>query len=196
MIPQTFVLIGRSGCGKGTQARLLNEYLQQKDAAIPIYYLETGKRFRDFIAQDGYTNTLARDIMKSGRRQPDFLAVWMWSHHFVEDLKGNEHLVIDGTPRSLSEAQVLDNAFTFYQRQQPKIVYINVSRDWSEKHLMARGRADDVTDDIKARLDWYDRDVQPAVDFFKQNNQYHFVDVNGEQPIVDVHKEIIEKIGL
>jgi adenylate kinase len=196
MSPHTFVFIGRSGCGKGTQAKLLIEELGQKDAEHPVYYLETGKRFRDFIAQEGYTNDLARVTMNAGRRQPDFLAIWMWSHHFVEDLKGTEHLVIDGTPRSLQEAQVLDNAFTFYNRAPVTIIHLNVSRGWSEKHLLARGRTDDSKDDIKARLDWYEKDVEPAVEFFRKHDRFHFIEVNGEQPIEVVQQEIINTIGL
>lgn len=196
MIPQTYIFIGRSGCGKGTQATLLDEKLKKVDSTIPIYHLETGQRFREFIAQTGLTNSLSLEIMKSGARQPDFLAIWMWSHHFVEDLKGNEHLVIDGTPRSLDEAKVLSNALTFYKRDRPVIIHPNVSREWSEKHMLARGRADDIIGDIKKRLDWYEKDVQPAVEYFRNKSQYEFVEVNGEQTIEEVHNEITEKLGL
>jgi len=192
----TFVFIGRSGCGKGTQAKLLDQVIKDQDPNTPIYHLETGQKFRDFIAEDGYTNELSRAVMKSGKRQPDFLAVWMWSHLFIENLKGNEHIVIDGTPRSIAEAHTLDNAFTFYKREMPHVVHLNVSREWSEKHLLARGRADDMKDDIKHRLDWYDRDVQPAVDYFRENPNYHFIEINGEQSIEAVHQELVKKAGL
>jgi adenylate kinase family enzyme len=194
MSPQTFVFIGRSGCGKGTQAKLLDDYLRLKDTDNPIYHLETGQAFRAFIAENGYTNNLAKDIMLSGHRQPDFLAVWMWSHHFVKDLKGPEHLIIDGTPRSLNEAKILEGAFSFYGRGAVHIIYINVSRKWSEKHLLARGRADDMTDDIKHRLDWYENDVVPAVEYMRGHDAFTFVEVNGEQDIEKVHEEILQKI--
>jgi adenylate kinase family enzyme len=126
--------------------------------------------------------------MKSGKLQPEFLAIWMWSHHFIEDLKENEHIVIDGTPRALNEAKVLDNALAFYKREKPIIIFINVSRDWSKRHLLARGRTDDVTDDIEARLNWYETDVQPAVEFFRAHPMYDFVSINGEQTIEEVHQ--------
>ncbi len=194
MTPQTYIFIGRSGCGKGTQVELLKKDISAKDPATPLYHFETGKRFRDFIAADGYTNNLARAIMKSGKRQPDFLAIWMWSHHFIEDLKGGEHIVLDGLARSLNEAKILENAFEFYQRENPIVVFINVSRGWSEKRLLARGRADDVTADIKERLDWYERDVIPAVEYFRTHPKMKFIEVNGEQSVEDVHKELLAKI--
>jgi adenylate kinase len=134
--------------------------------------------------------------MVSGQRQPDFLAVWMWSHHFIEDLRGDEHLIIDGTPRSLDEAKILNNAMSFYKRVQPKVIHIAVSRAWSEKHLLARGRADDIKADIKTRLDWYERDVVPALEYYRTNPNYQFVEVNGEQSIEDVQKEILAKAGV
>ncbi len=196
MNPQTFIFIGRSGCGKGTQAKLLDKRLKEQDPALSLYHLETGQRFREFIACEGYTNDLAREIMKDGRRQPDFLAVWMWSHYFVDNLKKNDFLIVDGTPRSLNEAKILDNAMEFYGRRQPKVIHLKVSRAWSEKHLLARGRADDVHDDIKQRLDWYERDVEPAVEYYRTNADYNFIEINGEQSIEAVEKEMIMKAGV
>ncbi len=47
---------------------------------------------------------------------------------------------------------------------------------------------------IKKRLDWFDTDVQPVIDWFKSNDFYNFLDINGEQTIEEVHQEIMEKI--
>ena len=63
MSPRTCLIIGRSGAGKGTQARLLNEYIKKIDKeGLPLFYVETGPRFREFIAREGYTNALAKEI--------------------------------------------------------------------------------------------------------------------------------------
>src|SRR4051812_13328117 len=102
MSPQTFILIGRSGCGKGTQAKLLQEHIEKHDESKrSIYYLETGSNFREFFKGKTYSNQLAREIYEKDDRQPDFLAIWMWSNFFIKDLKGDEHLISDGTSRSL-----------------------------------------------------------------------------------------------
>lgn len=195
MTPHTFVFIGRSGCGKGTQVENLLTYLKEKDAESPIFYVETGQRFRDFIATPGYTNTLAQNIQKYGGLQPSFLAVWMWANIFIEKLQPEQHLVIDGTPRKLGEAIIFTDAMKFYSRR-PTIVYLNVSREWSETRLKERHRVDDVTDSIQKRLDWFDTDVVPVIEYFKTNKEVNFLDINGEQTIEEVWRELLEKTGL
>lgn len=194
MDPQTFVFIGRSGCGKGTQAEILKNTLAQKDPDTEIMYLETGANFRKFISGDKYSNILANAIAKTGDRQPDFLAVWMWSHILVDNIVEKQHIIFDGISRSLSEAMTFGTAMDFYDRK-PYIIHINVSRKWAENKLLARKRADDNTFEIEKRLDWFDKDVLPAIEYFNINTKYNFLDINGEQSIEDVHKEILEKIG-
>jgi len=192
---KTFIFIGRSGCGKGTQAKLLIEYLEKIHTADKIFYLQTGQHFRDFVAKDGFANKMANEIAQEGGRQPDFLAVWIWSNSFLENVKNKEHLVIDGTPRSLNEARILDTAIKFYKRKKPVVIYMEVSRQWSEERLLARGRADDLEiEDIRKRLDWFEDDVMPAVEFYRNNSDYNLLDINGEQTIEEVHNEIMEKV--
>jgi adenylate kinase family enzyme len=193
---QTFIFIGRSGCGKGTQAELLKKYVEEHDTEKrSIYYLETGERFRDFLSKDGYSNKLAREIAENSELQPSFLAVWMWSNNFLENLNGEEHIFIDGTPRTLPETYILETALNFYKRGRAKVVYINVSREESEKRLLARGRKDDKkSGDIEKRLNWFDNDVVPAVVYLSKNENYDFFDIDGEQSVEDVHKELISKV--
>ena len=62
--PQTFVFIGRSGCGKGTQAKLLIEELKKNDPAHEVMYIETGARIREFIADNaGFTRDIVKEIL-------------------------------------------------------------------------------------------------------------------------------------
>jgi adenylate kinase len=196
MIPQTFILMGRSGSGKGTQAKLLEAYIKKEDAEKhPFFYVETGARFRHFIEGDKWSNKLAAEFYRDGKRQPDFLAIWVWAHVLLENMTGREHLIIDGTPRSVEEAYVLDTAMKFYQRVKPWVIHINVSRAWCMEKLLARSRIDDKTpEDINKRLDWFDRDVAPAFPFFRDNEGYHFLEVNGEQTIEKVHQDIIDAV--
>ncbi|MCC7004318.1 nucleoside monophosphate kinase [Candidatus Nomurabacteria bacterium] len=190
---KTFIFIGPSGCGKGTQAKLIIDYLKKNDSA-PVYYLESGENFRNFIKGDSYSSKLSAEIYKKDILQPEFLAVWIWSHLLIENLKGDEHLVLDGTPRKLDEAQVLDSAMKFYDRKEVYCVFLNVSRNWSKERLLARGRMDDGKTDIEKRLDWYETDVVPAINFFRDNPKYKFVEVNGEQTIEKVHEDIVKAV--
>jgi adenylate kinase len=193
---KTFIFIGRSGCGKGTQVKLLMEDLKKGNTEEEIFYLQTGQHFRDFVKSEGFANKMAKKIMDEGGRQPDFLAVWIWSNAFLENVKNKEHLIIDGTPRSLNEARTLDTAIRFLRRLNPFVVYIDVSRQWSEERLLERGRDDDLDiEEIRKRLDWFEDDVLPAVSFYRDNEDYNFIYVNGEQTIEEVNKEMMKKIN-
>ncbi len=190
---QTFIFIGRSGCGKGTQAALLMERLRAA-SDTDIFYLETGQKFRNFVKEPNYTAGLAYEIMKTGERQPDFLAAHIWSHLLIESFNGRQHIVIDGTPRSKDEAVMLDTAMRFYKREKPFIVYMNVSNEWSRARLGERARADDKSaGEVEKRLSWFDRDVMPAVEWYRNNRDYRFIEINGEQTIEEVANEIISK---
>ncbi len=196
MNPKTFIFIGNAGSGKGTQARFLQEYLKEKDSGTPILYIETGAGFREAIQSDTYTGKQARIINDTGGLQPSFLAVLMWSKILFEEFKGNEHLIFDGTPRSLSEAGMLDIALSFYKRDKPTVIFLNVSREWATKRLEGRSaRTDDMSADrIAHRLSLYETNVLPAINYYCDNSQYSFLDINGEQKPDEVFKKIIENI--
>ena len=195
MTKETFIFIGASGSGKGTQVALLKEYLAKKEPESPIFYVQTGEHFREFIKGDTYAAHIAREVQERGDLQPSFLAMWLWSELFVKNLTGNEHIILDGAPRTLSEAHHLDIAMKFFKREQPVVIYLKVHREWSFKHLMARaekeGRKDDTADSINRRLDWFDHDVVPAINYYRRDRDYDFIEVNGERSIEEVHREII-----
>ena len=195
MSPQTFIFMGRSGCGKGTQAELLMKYLKEKDPNVEIFYIETGANFREFVKGQKYSNQLANKIYKNGERQPDFLAIWMWAHIILNDFKGTEHLFFDGITRSLPEAMAFTTALEFYERK-ATVIFINVSREWSEARLLARGRADDKSEaEVIKRLNWFDRDSIPALGYFKVNDRYNVLQVDGEKTIEEVYYDIVQKLG-
>jgi len=194
MFPQNFIFIGMSGCGKGTQAKLLGEYLKKIDPEREVFFLETGAEFRKFIQGEGYTQRLSKKIYDEGGSQPEFLSVYMWSHLIAENFKEDEHLIVDGTPRRFHEAGALDSIFNFYNREKPYLIFLNIGEKWAVKRLLGRGRIDDNHDDIKARLDWYETDVVPAINFYRNNLKYNFLEINGEQTIEKVHQDILDKL--
>lgn len=196
MNPQTFLFFGKSGCGKGTQAKLLIEHLEKADPGTQVEYIETGARLREFSKEVGLSAKLTKETMAKGGLLPSFIPIWIWTDFFVRRMDGSEHLVLDGLSRRLYEAPILDDALKFYKRQQPFVVILNVSDEWASEHLMKRGRADDTKLDIKARLDWYKTNVGPVVDYFRKNDYYTVLDINGEQSIEAVHAEILQKAGL
>lgn len=195
MLPQNFIFIGRSGCGKGTQAKLLKEHLNKVDPRKNVFYLQTGAEFRKFIQKEGYTQNLSRKIYNKGALQPEFLSIYMWSHLLAENFKEDEHLIIDGTPRKFHEAGALHSIFDFYKREKPYLIFINTGEQWAIDRLKDRGRFDDNSDDIKSRLSWYETEVLPAIGFYRNNPKYHFIEINGEQTIEKVHQDILSRLS-
>ncbi len=197
MNPQAFIFIGRSGSGKGTQRELLEKYLKNLDSGRDIITIETGEMFRDFIKGDKYVQKLSNEAYKAGVRQPDFLAAYMWAESLIDVYTEGTHLVFDGTPRSKNEAFMLETALKFLQFMKPTIVYLNVSDEWSHQRLESRGRQDDLSrEKNEKRLAWFAADVIPAIEYYKSEPYYDFLDINGEQPIEAVHEEIISKLKI
>ncbi len=193
---KTIIFIGRSGCGKGTQNEKLINFIKERDNR-PVFNLEAGARFRAFIKGDSYASRLASDIASRGTLQPEFLSVWAWVSELVEKMTENEHLMIDGTPRRLNEAHVLESVFHFFQRTSIDIVYINVSREWAEQRMIERGRADDKNmKSIETRLKWFETDVVPVLEFYRGHRHHRFHEINGEQSIEMVHKNILQALNL
>jgi adenylate kinase len=193
MNSKAMVFFGRSGCGKGTQAQLLAELLKKKGREV--IYIETGNEFREFMKTDNYTAKLAGNILKEGGLIPVFLPIWVWTDILIKKFTGKEDLVLDGVCRRFEESVALDSAFDFFKIEKPNIIVINVSDKWSFTRMMERKRGDDTPEKIQSRLDWYEKNVRPSVEYFRNKDSYNFIDINGEQSIEDVHKDIIKALG-
>ena len=124
--------------------------------------------------------------------------MWLWSNIFIKNLSGNEHLIIDGSPRTVDEAEHLGVALKFFQRGIPTVVFMKVSREWSTTRMKERAakenRADDSEESIKRRLSWYEREVLPTIERYRRDRDYRFLEVNGEQTVETVHQEILNKV--
>lgn len=196
MSPQTFVFFGRSGSGKGTQARLLIEHLKSTDPKRAVLSIETGQLIREFMSQGSYTSKLTSETISEGGLLPAFLPIWIWTEYLIKNFTGEEHLVLDGISRRGHEALVFDSALKFYGREHPFIIHIDVSRAEAKRRLMARRRADDTERDIDRRLDWYESNVEAVLEFFRKKPEYTFLNINGEQSTEKVSQDIISAVGL
>lgn len=194
MRAQTIILFGRSGSGKGTQAELLIKFIKEHDPVKKVLYMETGQKFREFMSQDSHTARLTKETVEAGKLMPEFMPIWLWTNFLIENFTGDEHLVLDGLSRRPHEAPILDSALKFYKREYPTIVVINASREWARERLLGRGRGDDNEEDIKKRVEWYDTNVVPAIEYFRNNGRYTVIDINGEQTKEEVHRDIVSAI--
>lgn len=195
----TFIFIGRSGCGKGTQIDLLIKYLTDQGFISdqrPLLRSESGNMFRLLAKVDSYMGRLVQTAMAAGERMPDASAIWNWFNFIAEKYTGKETLFFDGSPRSLLEAEALDSALKFLQRDQMIVIHLDVSRNWAEKRLADRGRADDLSPaKINRRQDWYEQDVLPAINYYEKNPSYRYLKINGEQTIEQVQTKIIASLS-
>ncbi len=192
----TIIFIGRSGCGKGTQIEKLIDYIKSKDKR-GIFHMEAGSRFRSFIKEGTYASNLAQKINDVGGLQPEFLSIWAWGGEIVRHLKPNQHLLIDGTPRRLSEAKILDSVFSFFSREKIQVVYLNVSKEWATDKLSKRGRVDDKDPSyIEERMRWFEEGVVPSLNYYRENKNVIFHDINGEHEIEKIHENIVKALGI
>jgi len=192
-----YIIIGRSGCGKGTQAELLQQVLE-KNGAEKVLHITTGGGFRKFGEGDSYSAKLSKEVNNTGGLSPEFLAVWNWSNIFIENLTGNETIILDGAPRRLMEVEPLHSAIHFYgYNDHATVIYLNVSENFSLARIAERNREDDNTlENAKRKMEWFEQDILPILDVYSRDPRYTFLHINGEQSIEEVHKEILEKLGM
>lgn len=195
MQKQFYILLGRSGSGKGTQAELLKKHLEEKGVSS-VVHITTGGNFREFIAGDSYTSALARNVNQQGGLQPEFLAVWNWSSIFIKLLQGNETVILDGAPRKAFEVSMLDSAIRFYGYRKPVVIYLDVPENDSMERLKKRGREDDVNEEsMRAKMTWFETDVLQALDVYNKDPRYEVLHINGGKSIEEVFGEILEKLA-
>ena len=143
----TFLMMGRPGSGKGTQAKLL-----AKKIGAEVY--SSGNRLREMAKGQGFANQKIKTVMERG----DLLPAWISSHLFVDALLGLSHdegIVFEGACRTLPEAEAFEETSHWLLRPY-KAVFLMISDSEVEKRLSARngveGRADDASDSVIHRI--------------------------------------------
>ena len=194
MASQTFVFFGIVGSGKGTQAKLLIEYLKSKDERETVYAYP-GDEYRKLVNGDSYTGALIKESMAEGHLQPDFLTNAIVTNILIYSLSPEKHLLVDGYPRTLIQSESLERKMNFFKRKNIKIIYIELSKEEAMKRNLLRGRVDDTPEGLNKRFDEYVNNVVPAMNYFKNKEGYAIYTINGEQTIEKVHEDIIKALG-
>lgn len=186
--------MGRSGGGKGTQVELFKKYLEEKGVEN-VLHITTGGGFRAFVQSDTHVAELAREVNDKGGLQPEFLAIWNWTNTFINSLKGEETIILDGAPRMPIELETLRTAIPFLGYNSATIILLDVSEDWAIDKLKSRGREDDKDMEAMMRkMKWYSEHVYPCVETYEKDPAYTFIRINGEQTVEQVHTELISKL--
>lgn len=186
---KTFLMMGRPGSGKGTQAKMLAEKIGGE-----VY--SSGNRLREMAKESGFVNEKIKKVIDSG----ELLPAWFSSHLFVEVLLGlspADQIVFEGACRTEPEAHAFDETTKWLERPY-RAFFLAISDVEVEKRLALRkeieGRSDDASDRIDLRIKEYKEKTAPAVEYFK--SQGVLVEINGEQTIEQVHEDVLQALNL
>ena len=196
MTQQTLIFLGPQGCGKGTQIDLMKKVIAAADPR-PIVHFEMGKNLRELATHTDFTGRHTQEILLAGGLIPYAVSATVFAEYLMNNLSTNdEHLIIDGFPRTATQVPALDSALTeFYKRTGITVVVINISDDEAVKRLLLRGRSDDTEESIRARLKWSHEETMPNIEWFKKNPNYKVLEINGEATIEETHARVRKALG-
>jgi len=194
MQSSTFVFFGIVGSGKGTQVKLLMDFLKKKDGQESVYAYP-GDEYRKLIKSGSFAGSLVKDPLSRGELLPGFLTDAIVTNILISNLTPDKHLIADGYPRAVEQSVSFEKMMNFFKRDQVKIIYIEVGREEGIRRNLLRGRHDDTQEGLAKRFDEYANNVVPAMNYFKDKENYKIYTINGEQSVENVHKDIIAALG-
>ena len=124
------VLLGPPGAGKGTQAELLSD-------ALSIPHVSSGDLFRDNLSRETELGLMAKEYMERGDLVPDDVTVGMVMER-ISRPDCEDGVILDGFPRTLTQAEALDEAMAERGAELTIVPLIKVSDDEVMKRLTAR----------------------------------------------------------
>ncbi len=193
------VIFGAPGVGKGTQAKLLAE-------KYDFLHISTGDLLRQEVAMQTPIGQRAQAIMNRGDLVGDDIVVALldralrlrsthpdpdsqidpWDRELHGEPHRPEGCIVDGFPRTVQQAQTLDFLFRQLNRRIDLVLAIEVQRDELVRRIHERaaisGRADDTEEIIRHRLNLYDQQTQPVLDYYRVSGLLVTVDGSGEIP--------------
>ncbi len=194
--PQTFIFVGRSGSGKGTQLELLKDFLATKYSDTTIKSIVMGDIFRAFFKESGYVQDIARDVsMKQGKFQPNFLTDALFIRNAINVVDENSMLFLDGYPRNINQLEITKEFLKYVKRENPIVLNIEVSKVNVKERMLLRGRGDDSNNAIDSRLEEYDKFIVPMLEVLKSDSFFQYFEIDGEGKIEEIHSNIIKKIN-
>jgi adenylate kinase len=188
MIPGVrLVLLGRQGAGKGTQCvRLSRHYV--------VPHISTGDMLRAAVREGTELGRVAKEIMDSGGLVGDDIMVGVVDERLRRDDARTRGYILDGFPRTVEQAERLDVITT--GRPLDMVVDLSVPRDMVLERISSRRvcrdcgsnytassaprapwlcevcggdvvqRDDDTPEAVNRRLDLYESQTAPLIEFY------------------------------
>ena len=178
------ILFGPPGCGKGTQAAFISDFL-----SIP--HLSTGDMLRSAVSSKSEIGLKAKEIMEKGGLVSDKIVLSIVKER-ISNNDSKKGFILDGFPRTINQAEGLD-ALINQNQKIDFVLRIKVDEEDIIKRLIARGRADDKPEIIKNRFKSYNSETQPLIPFYEEREILFNID--GMQEIEKVFEDIKKVIG-
>jgi adenylate kinase len=180
--PRFIIVLGGPAAGKGTQAELLSK-------ALGIPHISTGELLREHATPEAQT------VMRRGDLLPDDVVTEMLIARL--QLPDAQHgAVLDGFPRTLTQAQALDRWLAENARGEVTAVYLEVPEEEMVRRLIARGetsgRADDRAQAAPRRLERFLQELPPVLEHYANRGVLRRVD--GTLPIERIQERIRQEL--
>ncbi|MFT4250343.1 MAG: adenylate kinase family protein [Candidatus Woesearchaeota archaeon] len=174
------IVLGPQGSGKGTQGKQL-----AKKYYLP--HISTGSMLRRYVAAGGTRAEEVRELMDSGELIDDLFLEEILEERLAQpDCKNG--FVLDGTPRDLEQARMLDRFISV-----DYAFLIDISEEESLRRVAKRAeiehREDDTPEALKKRLATYTEKTLPVLDYYERQGILYCID--GEQKVHEVFANIV-----
>mgnify|MGYP003336819915 FL=1 len=194
MNPVTVLFFGSQGAGKGTQVKMLIDFLKTK-SDHNVIHIDMGQELRNMRDGGSYAGKLTGEVIDQGIRMPDFMPTYLQTKKLVDNLTGQEHIIADGLARGADQTRAFDDAMNFFKRDNFQIINLVINDDTAVKRLMARGRNDDTEEAIRRRLAWTKTDVLPQLELLQSRGRT-IHEIDGEPDVDTIHNNILSALGL
>ncbi len=183
------ILFGPPGSGKGTQAAYLVEKYQ-------LLHISTGDLFRYEIGNSTELGLLAKSYMDKGQLVPDSVTIGMLKNK-VDANPGVKGIIFDGFPRTVAQAEALDQLLDSMGTSVSGLIALEVSDAEITERILLRGKTSGRSDDndpeiIAKRIAVYKNETTPVFDHYAQSGKS--LKINGVGSIEDIFGRLCEAI--
>ncbi len=179
-------MLGRQGSGKGTQSLRVCE-------AFGCVHLSTGDMLRAAVASGSELGRQAEKLMSAGELVGDDVVNGIVAERIAADDISANGVLFDGFPRTAEQAEALSRMLAGLGQTLTLAVNIDVDVAEVTQRMLTRGRVDDTPEAIARRLDLYDAQTAPLLDWFADHDLLVTVEGTGsEAEIFERLRTVIE----